>query len=85
MTALCPGPTESGFQKRGKMEDSRLVAGRKLLDTRTVARIGYRSLMKGQTVVIPGRSNFLFAQAIRFLPRRLVRRIVYRAQERVTK
>lgn len=85
VTALCPGPTASGFQKRGKMEDSRLVAGRKLLEARAVARIGYSALMKGQTVVIPGRSNFLFAQAMRFLPRSLARRIVYRAQERVGK
>lgn len=83
VTALCPGPTETGFQKRGNMEDSRLVAGRKIMDARTVARAGYRALMKGQAVVIPGPQNFLFAEAIRFMPRGLVRRIVYRAQERV--
>lgn len=83
VTALCPGPTSTGFQKRGNMEDSRLVAGRKIMDSGTVARAGYRALMKGQAVIIPGPRNIIFAEAIRFLPRSLVRRIVYRAQERV--
>lgn len=83
VTALCPGPTETGFQKRGNMEDSRLVAGRKIMSAATVARAGYRALMRGQAVVIPGARNLLFAQAIRFLPRSFVRRFVYKAQERV--
>jgi hypothetical protein len=83
VTALCPGPTETGFQKRGNMEDSKLVAGRKIMDARTVAKAGYRALMKGQPVVIPGLSNLVIAEAVRFMPRRLVARIVGRAQERV--
>ncbi len=83
VTALCPGPTETGFQKRGNMEDSKLVAGRKIMDARTVARAGYRALMRGQAVIIPGPRNILFAEAIRFMPRSLARRIVLRAQERV--
>jgi short-subunit dehydrogenase len=82
-TALCPGPTATGFQARGKMEDSGLVAGRRLMDARTVARAGYRALMKGQAVIVPGRRNLLFAQAVRFLPRAFTRRFVMRAQERV--
>jgi uncharacterized protein len=83
VTALCPGPTATGFQKRGNMEDSRLVAGRKIMDARTVARAGYRALMRGQTIVIPGRSNWIFAEAIRFMPRKMVTRVVSRAQEPV--
>jgi len=31
VTALCPGPTRSGFQRAAAMEDSRVVAGRELL------------------------------------------------------
>ncbi|HUL85337.1 MAG TPA: SDR family oxidoreductase, partial [Actinomycetota bacterium] len=30
VTALCPGPVATGFQERASMEDSKLVAGRKL-------------------------------------------------------
>jgi short-subunit dehydrogenase len=83
VTALCPGPTETGFQKRGNLEDSRLIAGRKIMDAGGVARAGYRALMKGQTVVIPGRANWVFAQAVRFMPRKLVTRVIKRLQERV--
>lgn len=83
VTALCPGPTETGFQKRGNMEDSRLVAGRKIMDARTVARIGYRALMKGQMEVIPGLRNWIQAEATRFIPSRLLARSVRRAQARV--
>ena len=83
VTALCPGPTETGFQKRGEMEDSRLVAGRRLMSARAVARIGYQAMMKGQDMVVPGFSNWLTAQFPRFLPHRLAAAIISRAQERV--
>ena len=53
-SALCPGPTATGFQERGSMEDSGLFKGKKTMDARTVAEIGYRGLMAGQTIVIPG-------------------------------
>lgn len=83
MTALCPGPTETGFQKRGNMEDSRLVAGRKIMDARTVARIGYRALMKGQMFVVPGLRNWVQIEATRFIPHRVLARTVLRSQDRV--
>src|SRR4051812_46462035 len=37
VTALCPGPVETGFQQRAQMEASRLVAGRKIADAASVA------------------------------------------------
>lgn len=83
VTALCPGPTETGFQKRGNMEDSRLVAGRKILDVRTVARTGYRALMKGQMLVVVGLKNWVLVEATRFLPHKVLGRSILRAQERV--
>lgn len=83
VTALCPGPTETGFQKRGNMEDSRLVAGRKIMDVRPVARAGYRALMKGQMVHVPGVRNWIQSTATRFIPSKLLARSVMRAQERV--
>lgn len=82
VTALCPGPTTTGFQRRAAMEDSKLVAGRRLMSPADVAAAGYRALMKGEPVVVPGLRNRLQAEAVRLLPRRLVTRIVRRAQER---
>ncbi|MGB7444804.1 MAG: SDR family oxidoreductase, partial [Coleofasciculaceae cyanobacterium] len=61
VTALCPGPTESGFQARANMEESKLVSGQQIMDAQTVAQIGYRSLMSNKTVVIPGLKNKLLA------------------------
>ena len=82
VTALCPGPTRTGFQARAQMEQSKLVRGREIMTAETVARVGYDGLMKGKTVVIPGVGNKMMAQAVRFLPRNTVTKIVRNAQER---
>jgi len=82
VTALCPGPTKTGFQARAQMEESKLVRGREIMTSETVARAGYTGLMKGKTVVIPGVGNRMMANAIRFLPRNTVTKLVRNAQER---
>jgi len=81
ISALCPGPTASDFQERAQMQNSGLVKGRKMMDARTVAEAGYRGLMAGKTVVIPGFGNKLLAQSIRISPRSMVTKIVRRMQE----
>jgi uncharacterized protein len=82
VTALCPGPTRTGFQKRGVMEDSRLVQGN-IADASSVALAGYRGMMAGKTVVIPGFSNKLIPWVVRLSPRSVVPAVVRRMQERV--
>jgi uncharacterized protein len=82
VTALCPGPTRTGFQKRGVMEDSRLVQGR-IADAESVALAGYKGLIAGKTIVIPGLSNKLIPWVVRVSPRGVVTRVVRRMQERV--
>jgi short-subunit dehydrogenase len=82
VTALCPGPTESGFQKKANMEDSKLFSG-KIMDAQTVARIGYRGLMTNKTVVIPGLRNKILVEIVRFSPRKMVTRVVRNMQESV--
>ena len=83
VTAFCPGPTASGFQKQAAMEQSKLVSGRRIMDAATVAKIGYEGLMKNQTIVIPGLKNRLLTLSIRFTPRNLVTQLVRNMQERV--
>jgi uncharacterized protein len=83
VTALCPGPTKTGFQAGAAMEQSKLVRGKEIMDSKTVARVGFTALMKGKRVVIPGTMNKVMAQSVRFLPRSTVARAVRRAQERV--
>jgi uncharacterized protein len=72
VTALCPGPTSSGFQDRAEMHTSALVKGKRLPSSEEVAAAGYRALQRGQSVYIPGVMNWLLAQSIRFTPRAVV-------------
>lgn len=83
VTALCPGPTETGFQQRAHLEDSKLISGREIMDAASVAKVGYEGMLHGRTVVIPGVRNKLTTEAPRILPRTLVRRLVRRSQERI--
>jgi uncharacterized protein len=48
-----------------------------------VALAGYRGLMAGKTIVIPGFSNKLIPWVVRVSPRGVVTRVVRRMQERV--
>jgi short-subunit dehydrogenase len=81
VTALCPGPTATGFQARTKLEKSRILKHMKVMDARTVAEAGYRGLMAGKPVVIPGLLNKVLAQSVRFSPRGLVTKIARKMQE----
>ncbi len=54
VTCFCPGATDTGFQARAGMEDSRLFKKLGAMDVKTVARDGYRGMMKGRTLVIFG-------------------------------
>jgi len=82
VTTLCPGPTETGFQARAEVEDIRLNR-MGMMSAKAVAEAGYRGLMAGKTIVIPGIKNKLGAQSVRFSPRKLVIKIVRKIQEKV--
>jgi short-subunit dehydrogenase len=81
LTALCPGPTASGFQAAASIENSKLVKGKKLPSSKEVAEYGYRAMMKGQVVAVQGFMNRLMAGSVRFTPRWLTRRVVKSMQE----
>jgi len=83
VTALCPGPTRTGFQAAAKMEGARLVSGlAPMHDAAWVARAGWRGAMRGTRVVVPGLLNKLSVHAPRFGPRRLVAAITHRLNAR---
>jgi len=81
VTALCPGPTVTEFQKRANLEQTRLFRGPLVMDAATVARAGYRGMNRKRRIVIPGLGNNVLAQSIRFTPRRLVTAITRWIQE----
>lgn len=82
VSVLCPGPTNTGFVKRGHLEQSKLYQG-KILGAAEVADAGYKGLMSNQTIIIPGLKNQLLTNAIRFIPRNLVPKVVKRLQEKI--
>jgi len=80
VTALCPGPVETEFQARAGIPQGYFPS---ILDrsVERVAREGYRGLMAGKRVVIPGVPNRIAA----FLPRLAPRAVVLAAMNRFRK
>ena len=83
VSCFCPGPTDTGFQKRAGMENSRVVKKIGGMSAEKVARVGYRGLMAGRTVVISGVQNWLAAESVRFAPRKWVTAISRWVTEKV--
>jgi len=81
VTALCPGPTTTGFVDAADMHKSKLFRRNVPMSSKDVARIGYDAMRRGKPVVISGWINRLFAASTRFAPRSLVTSIVYKLQE----
>jgi short-subunit dehydrogenase len=81
VTALCPGPTASGFQADAAMEDSRLVKGRKLPTSAEVAAYAVKAMNRGDVVAVPGFVNKAMAASVRFSPRPVIRRVVHRVND----
>ncbi|MEM7726016.1 MAG: SDR family oxidoreductase [Cyanobacteria bacterium P01_A01_bin.45] len=81
VTVLCPGPTESAFHHRTGISGSNLVKSKKMMDAKTVAEVGYNGLMANKTTVIPGIKNKILAKTVRFIPRKLLTKIVRSLQE----
>ncbi|MDN4526762.1 SDR family NAD(P)-dependent oxidoreductase [Fictibacillus fluitans] len=81
VTALCPGPTKTGFESRANLGDSKLFKSG-VMDAEKVAKLGYEGLMDGKSVVIPGMKNKMLAQSSRFVPRKWVTATVRSVQEK---
>ena len=74
VTALCPGPTKTEFGEvagfKGNGAFDRISAR-----SEDVVALGLKALDRGRAVAIPGLVNKAGAQAHRFLPRALLRKI----------
>jgi short-subunit dehydrogenase len=83
VTALCPGPTATDFQRRAHVENIRLMKSSPMgmMTAAEVARIGYDGFFKGKVIVIPGLMNKVGVQSLRISPRAAVRRVTRKLQE----
>jgi short-subunit dehydrogenase len=76
VTTLCPGFTKTEFHERaGFQRSSRWLP---MMSARDVAQIGYRGLMNGKRIIIPGLRNKLTAAVSRRLPATFTAKIVRR-------
>jgi short-subunit dehydrogenase len=81
VTALCPGPTITGFQRRAGIERGRFLRAPWLMQSGPVAAAGYRGALEGRRVVVPGFANWITVQVLRILPRAAVASLARRAHD----
>jgi short-subunit dehydrogenase len=81
VTVLCPGPVPTEFQAIADTPDGTTTT---LMTTYAdrVAEEGYRGLMAGRRLVVPGLLNKLVVYGIAFMPHRLLLPMVARRQRR---
>ena len=80
VTAVCPGPTKTEFQKRAGIEASPLFE-RNVMSSMDVARIGYKAMMRGKRVAVTGFANQFMAVGTKFMPTRLTAAIARKLNE----
>ncbi len=80
VTALCPGPTATEFQVRANTEGTGIGQSKRgplrMMSAAEVAKVGYRGVLTGRRVVIPGAFNRVGAWSGRHLPRRLIMKTI---------
>jgi short-subunit dehydrogenase len=74
VTALCPGPTRTGFQAVAQVEEAGVPAFA-YMDAKTVVAQALSSARRGKALRINGIINQVMAQSTRLAPRSLVARI----------
>lgn len=82
VTVLCPGQTNTSFQSVVSESSSENKIGFNIACPQSVALYGYKAMMKGKTVAIPGRINKFLATIHRFVTRSMATRIVRNIQEK---
>lgn len=80
VTALCPGPTATGFQARAALGESLLFQG-SMMAAEKVVEIGYQAMLTGRRTVVAGFRPWLGSWIVRFIPRWLVLRGIRRLHQ----
>lgn len=82
VTALCPGPTKTEFQKVVSNSSSDNKISFNMACPKEVVLYGYSAMIKGKTVAVPGVFNKFLSRLPRILPRNTATSIVRNIQEK---
>ncbi len=82
VTVLCPGPVPTEFAEVAGLKKERSSGGPLVKSARQVAEAGYRGLMRGKRVVVPGALNKLVTVIVPLVPRRILLRAIGSRQSR---
>jgi hypothetical protein len=81
VTALCPGPVRTGFAARAGAKEFSMYRFMEVSPA-YCAMAGYRGMMKGKRIVVPGFLNRAVIALSRFSPRGAVARVVGEMQKK---
>jgi short-subunit dehydrogenase len=82
VTALCPGPTATGFTGRAELGSSKLYKSG-VMEVGEVADEAYRDFLRGKTLIIPGAVHRFITSLPRLLPRKAMTRSIRERTARV--
>jgi len=82
VAVLCPGPVPTEFAARAGVSDRSMAPSLLTKSADYVAEAGYRGLMSGHRTIVPGFINNLVTVLLRFVPRRLLLKVVDSRQTR---
>jgi short-subunit dehydrogenase len=72
VTTLCPGPVPTQFQARAGFRKDATSPALLTMSATKVAEAGYRGLMRGRRVVVPGLGNKIVTMTVKLAPHRPV-------------
>jgi uncharacterized protein len=78
VTALCPGPTATGFFDVAGATNTDLFQKGSIMTAREVAEIGYRAMLDGKALAISGFRNQILAFSTRLAPRQFAAKLAAR-------
>jgi uncharacterized protein len=77
VTTLCPGPTDTSFASAAGLGKSLMHRMLPPATSMQVAKAGYKAMINGKAIEIPGFMNKLSTMTPRFTPRSMVRNMIY--------
>ncbi len=80
VSALCPGPTQTGFADRAKLTTSKLFS-QNLSTAVDVAQIGFNGLMSGKPIILCDLQSQIMTKFIQLIPRTWAAKIAKHANQ----